>query len=101
MLIITVVHSALVITIIMVVESMRADVSVREGRLESRNHYQHSLIMLEISAVFINHLKHFKCYLSAKSLRRHYVNRVLDVAERVHDVQSSLSTNPRKKKKMM
>lgn len=70
MLIIAVVHSALVITIIMAEELMRADVSVREGRLESQDHYQHSLITLEISAVFINHLKHhFKCYLSAK-LRR-------------------------------
>lgn len=68
MLIIAVVHSALVITIIMAAELMRADVNVREGRLESQNHYQRSLITPEISAVFINHLKRFKCYLSAKLL---------------------------------
>lgn len=37
---------ALLITIITVVELMRADVSVREGRLEGQSHYQHSLIML-------------------------------------------------------
>lgn len=43
---------ALLITIITVVELMRADVSVREGRLEGQSHYQHSLIMLYIAAVY-------------------------------------------------